>query len=267
MRYYRSLATILAVGLGAYRALPAQSTAVSGEFGIVWQDDPQMHLVGVSYYLHTPQGSFQLDVSEATLRAAGGPLALNRHTVSVSGVVMPAIQAAVGASTGLPHLRVTAIHGAGPSRMQSQPPSATQPQALGTVQSGNKRYVTILCKASDSTGAPHSEADYQGWFGASYPGLDAYWKEQSDNQISVTGSTVSDWHTLPHPAAYYAATDGNVNYGLLGQDCADAAPEVDLTGAYSAGDQDAQHHRRAPIARYRIGGRSTAAAGQFAHRG
>jgi len=55
---------------------------------------------------------------------------------------------------------------------------------------------------------------------SSYPGLDHYWREQSYNQMNVTGSgALNLWVTLPQNRAAYIDASGNANLSLLATDC------------------------------------------------
>jgi hypothetical protein len=56
------------------------------------------------------------------------------------------------------------------------------------VQSGSRPYVTILCRFPDQPSLPHPASWYQSVLtGGSYPGLDHYWREQSESSCLNLG--------------------------------------------------------------------------------
>jgi len=63
-------------------------------------------------------------------------------------------------------------------------------------------------------------------YGATYPGLDHYWREASYNNINLVGSTAVGWYTLPHPVSYYVIDDETLKWNELLADCATMAEPV-----------------------------------------
>lgn len=118
-------------------------------------------------------------------------------------------------------------------------PLAAEPVAGGRAASavtGNQRYITLLCKFSDVAVEPRPLGYFQAMTAATYPGLDHYWREQSYDQIDLTGSDAAGYFDLLRPVSDYlpgaASTPGvDVDLDALAADCAAAADdEVDFTG-------------------------------------
>jgi len=81
--------------------------------------------------------------------------------------------------------------------------------------SGSVPWVSILCKFSDVSAEPKTNAYVQGLMGSVRPGLDFYWREVSFNNINIVGSVVVGWVTLPNPRSYYVydiGGDGSTNF-------------------------------------------------------
>ena len=54
-----------------------------------------------------------------------------------------------------------------------------------------------MCKFTDIADEPKTPSFFAGMYGSDYPLLDHYWREQSYNQINVTGSqAISQWVIL-----------------------------------------------------------------------
>ncbi len=95
---------------------------------------------------------------------------------------------------------------------------------LKTHLTGPQPFITILCKFADVDAEPMSPAYFEGLFGAARPGLDEYWREVSYGQISLAGSRVTGWYTLPRPAAAYRSKENSEpDLDLLADDCVVAA--------------------------------------------
>lgn len=180
----------------------AQDAPRSGWFHVVWNAQPH-------YVLVDERGRWaELLVRESVLAPLGGPLAINRKRVRVTG-------AAVELRGAVPRLSVQTIRVETPAA----PAAATPPRA------GTHKYVTILCKFADFPNAePRPKGQYERWLvsGSSYPGLDHYWREMSGNLINLAGTLVG-WYTLPQPRSYYmrdsTATNSYADLGKLVQDC------------------------------------------------
>ena len=94
----------------------------------------------------------------------------------------------------------------------------------------SQAWVTILCRFGDATDeTPHPVSFYEGMMGASYPGLEHYWREVSDGNIpDLRGSVVVGWYDLPRSRSYYVYDkdgDGQEDADLnrVTEDCTAAA--------------------------------------------
>ncbi len=211
------LLRIFALLLPFLAALPAaaQEVTLTGWFNLVWED-PLKGPAGdrQRFFLTDDRGrTFELSLDAADLRSAGGALALDRRRVSVT-----ARETALRGE-GTPVLDVVSIRA---------PEAALRAEGAAPPQSGSKPYVTILCRFSDST-TVIPKSTYDAWMGSSYPGLDHYWRELSENQVNAAGSTVVGWFTLPQPYSFYV-TNANVDLQKALTDCIAAAdPTVNFT--------------------------------------
>jgi hypothetical protein len=61
----------------------------------------------------------------------------------------------------------------------------------------NERWVAILCRYDGNNNVPHPVVWYEKLLGSIYPGADHFWREQSYNQFSLSGSEVKGWYDLP----------------------------------------------------------------------
>lgn len=98
---------------------------------------------------------------------------------------------------------------------------------------GNTPWITVLCKFSDVPDEPKNLQFYQDTYGATYPGLDHYWREVSNNTINLAGSSVAGWYILPGTAVSYYTSTGDFDTTKAFQDCTTAAdPYVDFSKYY-----------------------------------
>ncbi|MFL5494366.1 MAG: kelch repeat-containing protein [Gemmatimonadales bacterium] len=228
-----SLALALAVGLGACRDEPtapgtagetraaATSAPKSGWFHIQWGDPRAARgAAQIRYELVDDRGrSTKLTVDAALMAQAGGPLALDRHRVTLNA-------GAPSPDGGLPVRTLTVDHAV-------RPLTGGFASVAGQPRLGTYRYITIGCRFSDVATTPHPIGTYQTWAGSSsYPGLDNYWREVSFDQMTVTGSTAVGWFTLPQPRAHYEIASGLDFDGLLTDCIAAADPTVNFVDYY-----------------------------------
>jgi M6 family metalloprotease-like protein len=205
-----------ALALGAFSAIPAQvkDETRTGWFHVVWQTrGVENALVEVHYLLVDAGGrSTRLALSEAD---RGGALLLNGRAVTVTGDLTTA-------TADGPALRVRSLRAEQGARFS----------VAGAPQSGAKAYVTILCRFADQAGSdPHPKSTYEQWMGTSYPGLDHYWRELSEQRVNLTGTRVVGPYVLPKPSAGYMTTTTQANLSALVTDCTRAADaDVDFSG-------------------------------------
>jgi hypothetical protein len=97
--------------------------------------------------------------------------------------------------------------------------------ATATGPNGPQPFVVIPCRFADSTTTELAPPDYfEELLGDVYPGLSDYWREVSYGRITLEGSRVLGWHTLPDPkSAYESAGNHGADIERLLHHCAAAA--------------------------------------------
>lgn len=196
---------------------PGQPLTLTGTFNVVWGDaGPASQLPPtINYFIYDDKGvTTEILIDDAILQAAGGLLSLNRHRVSIVGSELSRPQG------GARLVRTQTIQ-------RMDPESATEVK-------GTLPWITIACKFSDYADEPRTMAYLTSMYRNTYPGLDHYWREQSYDNINLTGSTAAGWFTLPHPSTYYQTLPGgNLNMSLTVQDCVSVAdPYVNFANYY-----------------------------------
>ncbi len=131
----------------------------------------------------------------------------NLSRVRVHGTFMPAPQ------NGNP---VFSVHSIEPlsSPLES-------PNIVGTLQ-----YVTVLCRFSDSTGAPPKPISYfDGLMNNTNPGVQHFWNQVSLGQLNVVSTTIGQWVTMSNPMSTYdmSGKDSTAKHHQMAQDCINAA--------------------------------------------
>lgn len=199
-----------------------------GRFEVMW-GDPETGEPVARYGLFDSEGRrTELVVDDATMSAAGGLLSLNRQPVVLMGNWQSPLANGNQVQGGESSFQVNSIRRQSPDVLVPLEAASGTPMAAPV--SGSQRWVTVLCRFSDSTGiTPHPRE----WFdplmlGGSYPGLDHYWQELSFNQINLSGSLVVGWYNLPQPRSYYVYDrngDGrpDLDWDRVARDCASAA--------------------------------------------
>ncbi|HEX2911126.1 MAG TPA: IPT/TIG domain-containing protein [Chloroflexia bacterium] len=191
----------------------AQTETRSGTFNISWGDGKPGTNRGSQrlYFLTESNGrTSRLLLDEKLTRAFGGPEALNRKQVKVSGVTPVTIQATGGEPT---------------FQVQSIQPAVNTAVVTRDTVTGSKPYITILCKFSDVITEPKPLSYFGGLLGTIKPGLDDYWREVSYNNVNLLGSTVTGWYVLPQPRSYYIV-NGLLNFDRATSDCTGVADSV-----------------------------------------
>lgn len=221
-RVARAAMALAAAALAAGAFVPArvEDETRTGWMSVVWQTrGVRNELAAVRLYLVDERGrATEIAAPADQIAAEGGVLRLNDRRMTVTGDLLPA----AGTRT-TPLLRAT--------RMEPAPSAGPR---LGITPSGAKlgpqAFVLLLCRFSDLAGAdPKPKATYEQWMGSGYPGLDHYWRENSEDRVSIT-ARVTGPYVLPLQAAAYMGTNGKADLGLLMRDCTAAADaEVDFT--------------------------------------
>ena len=216
-------AALLAVNVSSL--LAQQST---GWFHVVYVDPPRGQRVPPPLYgLVDAQGRWtSLLIDDATLRAAGGPRALDRRMVSISGAQIPGAAPVPGSSPAAAALRVRSLQSL--QGLAASPPGGLAAGAPVTV----RKYVTLLCNFADDPNQPFPPARYTALLGPTRPGMTHYFDEMSYGRLSLGGSVAVGWFTLPKPTTYYYP-NGIFNaplFDALLKDCVAAADaSVDFT--------------------------------------
>jgi len=189
--------------------------SLSGQFHHIFGDSPSAAGgVGVhGYVLIDDLGeATELIIEEQTLRALGGPRAINQQRITVTG--KPA-SAPAGMQSAFPLLAVQTVRVDAPARM-----AAAAAAALGV--NGPQPWATILCKFSDyATTEPKPPSFFQTlMLGPGAPSLDHFWRENSYDNVNLTGSAVYGWFTLPNPRSYYVyGSPAQLDFGRAFTDC------------------------------------------------
>lgn len=88
---------------------------------------------------------------------------------------------------------------------------------------GNTAWVSLLCKFKDVTYEHRARQFFTDQYGNDPGELDHYWRENSYNQINLTGSKAYGWRSLPQPLSYYLTKDASgqdrVDRSKLYRDC------------------------------------------------
>jgi M6 family metalloprotease-like protein len=213
--FHRRCLLAVLLGLAGRGTLAAQGATATGTLLMQWGDaDRGTRPAKVAWTLAGDRGElWNVDLTEAQVRAAGGMRALNRSRVTVVGTATAGTSRARGAPLA-PRLRAGAIRpadaGGGASLMASPP------------QSGAKPYALLLCKFADNASEPRPRADFTTLLSGSFPNLDHYYREISAGQMNLGGSQAFGWFTLPQPRAAYVP-GGSLAFSTLAADCTAAA--------------------------------------------
>lgn len=219
--------TILAsVVLLAASGVSLSAQERTGWFHTVYLDPPRGQRPPAPLYgLVDAQGRFtRLVVDDALLRAAGGPRALNRRRVALTGAPLPGAAPAPGAPP-TPTLRVSGVRALEPI------PVAPAADFSGPVSLGVRPYVMLLCKFSDIPEEPLPRSWYDAILGPTRPNMEHFYGEMSSGRFSLAGSVAVGWFTLPKRWIDYNPNGGDdPRLDALLNDCVAAAdPSVDFT--------------------------------------
>ncbi len=217
VRSRRGVVVAILLSLAWLGPVAAQSATATGTLLLQWGDaegglrPPQM-----AWTLTGDGGQvWNVDLTEAQVRLAGGVRALNRSRVTVVGTTTPGSPRARGAPLS-PRLRAGSVRSADGriASLMTQPP-----------QSGAKPYALLLCKFADVASEPRPRADFTTLLSGTYPNLDHYYREVSAGQMNISGSQAFGWFTLPQPRAAYLPS-GRLDLTALASDCTAAADGV-----------------------------------------
>ncbi len=203
-------------GLQPAAAQTGQSQSITGWLSILQGDGPQGSLPQILYHLTAEDGqSTRLLLDEDLLATQAGLLALDRQLVTVQGETTRLM--VDGTEAGF---QVASIALAVDEASSGSP----------AVVSGSKPFLSIMCKFADYAQEPQNLAYFQGMYGSTYPGLNHYWREVSNNNININGSNAVGWYTLPQSRSYYIY-GGQLDFNRAADDCtALANPHVNFAG-------------------------------------
>ena len=198
----------------------AQHQALTGWFSLTVADYPPEsgRAAETSYALTEDSGArHELLIDTALMQPLGGPVTLNRKRVTVVGEWEHDPLRFRARSIELAPLPSTASQrrtfAADLFPDEPTPPRSALPAAEADSHvRGSQAWVTILCRFGDARNiTPHPVSHYEKLMGSSYPGLEHYWREVSDENLpNLNGSVVVGWYNLPRPRAHYVSdTDGD----------------------------------------------------------
>ena len=199
------IGTLVAMVLLGGTPAPAQAATLTGWFSFIVADSPSdAGLTSETTYTLTEDAGarHELLIDIELMQPLGGPVTLNRKRVTVEGKWE---QSGTDASA---RFRVYAIERALSPLAAPSGRTFAQPAPDATHVRSSQAWVTILCRFADATDVtPYPISFYEGMMGASYPGLEHYWREVSDGNLpNLNGSVVVGWYNLPHPKSYYASS-------------------------------------------------------------
>lgn len=97
---------------------------------------------------------------------------------------------------------------------------------------GPTPFLTLLCRFSGSS-IPHPASYFDRYFASSYPGIDHYWRDQSNGLIDFTGSRVVGWIDLPDTAAGYQSNPATSLQRVIDDCMSGADPLVHFPDYYA----------------------------------
>ena len=226
----RLLASVLVLALLAPRTLCAQvleTRSIEGVLHVVWGDPQEMASGTVSgaapryrAFLTTDLGeSIEVDPELSRDFTAGDLVALNGRRVRMSGTAAAQRRTPLSAITEPFHaLLVTPADGSLGALAPAAPPAwPVQPRP----------YAILLCKFADVPEEPLAVRDFEAMYGTGFGGADDFYREGSDGRITLTGTRVFGWYTLPHPRSTYIINE-QANLNALFSDCTrQADPDLD----------------------------------------
>lgn len=139
---------------------------------------------------------FELRIPPELLASLGGLLALDRRPVTVRTSSNASISSILDVST-------LALRTVSPHEQASVPATPTRGPGGSGARLTPVPFVTILVRFPDALETPAPRSYYVNLFRDTYPGVDHYFRDISHNQMSLAGSVVTEWVTLPHPTSYY----------------------------------------------------------------
>lgn len=210
-RLARAALALAAAALAAAAFVPERvpDETRTGWLNVVWETrGVRNELAAVRLYLVDEAGrGTEVVASPTELAPFGGLLGVNGRRMTVTGDLLPAT-----GGRPAPVLKLRALA-----------PAAGPRFSVSYVnRHGSQAYVLLLCRFADAPSSdPQPKSTYEQWMGSAYPGMDHYWRESSENRVSISAPVMGPF-VLPLPAASYLK-NGVADLNLLSQDCAGAA--------------------------------------------
>jgi M6 family metalloprotease-like protein len=115
------------------------------------------------------------------------------------------------------------LPGRGPEAVLAAPAPVTP---RGAARLGPQTFVTLFCQFPGIAADVELRKYYRAVMGDQAPGLADYWREVSYGQMSLAGSRLGEWYTMPQPATAYQMRPANqATLRRLAEDCTAAADE------------------------------------------
>jgi M6 family metalloprotease-like protein len=222
------LAGAAAIGLPGSGAsgLASQAATTRGTLTAVWGDPPAGadEAPVLEWYLVDDGGRLLgVEVAPELLRRAGGVRSLDRRRVAVTGSLDGRAGAGGTRLPGPPRLRATDLRVTGPAALSSAPAPV-----------GARPYAVVLCQFPDLPPSPRPASFLAALMGGGYPNMDHYYGEVSGGRMTLAGTGIHGWYTLPQPRELYFEDGASVlSLHRLAEDCMAAAGGAVEWSAYS----------------------------------
>lgn len=222
--------TLLLLAIPVMTPLPAQESdeaALTGTLHLVWGDpqqdgDPRytVLLTDEDGVMHPLTVDARDELLVASLIRSNG----QRVTVRTRTTTMPRLLAGANAGVTAPTSReLTTLVSVGNSFTTAK---LTTPAWAVTA----RPYAVILCKFSDIATEPLPRQRYVDMYANAPGGTDAFFREASRGRLTMEGTRVFGWYTLPKPRADYTDAAGEARLSLMATDClATADADVDFS--------------------------------------
>ncbi len=193
---------LLIQGSSLQNGQAASPVILGGTFLIVWGDAAQgSNATRISYYLTKEKSDpIQLVISDDLLTQVGGPVGLNRKSVTILGMWQVPERSLLVQTIAL-----SDGEQAGPEGVF-----------------GSQPWVSILCKFKDDTDEPNDVNFFKKMYSSDYPGLDHFWRQNSYDLANLKGSNAFGWYVLPQNRDYYI-NNGHLDFEKAAVDCTGVA--------------------------------------------
>ena len=225
MSMRRWLTALVAIASAAWAqpatAQPTTDPTVTGTLQLVWGDPlddgtPHYHafVTDAAGVVHP----FAVDARNRPLVAT--LMQANGQRVVAHGRELPALLSDGRRGARVPMLdEVTLV-------ADFQPAHSTAPAWAITA----RPYAVILCRFSDIATEPLPRERYVDMYANAPGGTDAFFREASRGRLTLEGTTVFGWYTLPKTRAGYTTAAGEADLNLMATDCLGVADaDVDFS--------------------------------------